>query len=101
MKNLIETVSIDTTVLKAFTSLLAADLSSKLTNEPTNDQDRIYCIITHCLLCFGRMVLYSMTMVKERHSLKDNDFVRRSVFEANSIYRYCYDIYASSDSSHI
>lgn len=37
-----------------------------------------------------------MTMVKERHSLKDNDFVRRSVFKANSIYRYCYDIYASS-----
>jgi len=45
MKNLIETVSIDTTVLKAFTSLLAADLSSKLTNEPTNDQDRIYTVL--------------------------------------------------------
>lgn len=44
-KNLIETVSIDTTVLKAFTFLLAADLSSKLTNEPTNDQDRIYIVL--------------------------------------------------------
>ena len=32
-------------MLKAFTSLLAADLSSKLTNEPTNDQDRIYTVL--------------------------------------------------------
>ena len=44
-KNLIEIVSIDTTVLKAFTFLLAADLSSILTNEPTNDQDRIYTVL--------------------------------------------------------
>lgn len=32
-------------MLKAFTFLLAADLSSKLTNEPTNDQDRIYIVL--------------------------------------------------------
>lgn len=44
-KALIEIVSIDTTVLKAFTFLLAADLSSILTNEPTNDQDRIYTVL--------------------------------------------------------
>lgn len=44
-KALIETVSIDTTVLKAFTFLLTADLSSKLTNEPANDQNRIYTVL--------------------------------------------------------
>lgn len=44
-KNLIETVSIDTTVLKAFAFLLVAGLSPKLTNEPTNDQDRIYTVL--------------------------------------------------------
>lgn len=32
-------------MLKAFTFLLAADLSSKLTNEPTNDQGRIYIVL--------------------------------------------------------
>ena len=45
MKNLMETVSIDTTVLKAFAFLLVAGLSPKLTNEPTNDQDRIYTVL--------------------------------------------------------
>lgn len=45
MKNLIETVSIDTTVLKSFAFLLVVGLSPKLTNEPTNDQDRIYTVL--------------------------------------------------------
>lgn len=99
-KNLIEIVSIDTTVLKAFTFFTCCRLIFNIDKRTYKwSGSYIYCIITYCLLCFGRMVLYSMTMVKERHSLKDNDFVRRSVFKANSIYRYCYDIYASSDSS--
>lgn len=44
-KALIEIVSIDTTVLKAFTFLFAVGLSSKLTNEPANDQNRIYTVL--------------------------------------------------------
>lgn len=44
-KALIEIVSIDTTVLKAFTFLFTADLSSKLTNEPANNQNLIYAVL--------------------------------------------------------